>query len=141
MSILNQKPEGKRMSKSAVLLIFMIMCSIVVSAQEEENQFPNIKQYFFVMLTRGPNAASIDSLERAKIQAGHLANIHKMAEAGKLNIAGPFGDDGSWRGIFIFNVQSEEEVKELLKNDPAIQSGRLSYEIHPWWSEKGACLE
>ena len=129
------------MPKSAAITLIVILFSTAVLAQEQENNYPNIKQYFFVMLTRGPNAANIDSLERAKIQAGHLANIRRMAEAGKLNIAGPFGDDGNWRGIFIFNVQSEEEVKELLKNDPAIQAGRLSYEIHPWWSEKGACLD
>lgn len=70
-----------------------------------------------------------------------MANIHKMAEIGKLKIAGPFGDDGNWRGIFIFDVESEEEVKELIKNDPAIQAGRLSYEIHPWWTEPGSCLK
>ncbi len=124
-----------------VFLLLVLMFSTAANAQEQENKYPNIRQYFFVMLTRGPNAASIDSLELEKIQAGHMANIHKMAESGKLKIAGPFGDDGDWRGIFIFDVDSEEEVKEMIKNDPAIQSGRLSYEIHPWWTEKGACLD
>ncbi len=129
------------MQKSAALLLLVIMFSTAATAQQQENKYPNIKQYFFVMLTRGPNAGSIDSLELEKIQEGHLTNIRKLAEDGKLKIAGPFGDDGDWRGIFIFDVNSEEEVKELIKNDPAIQSGRLSYEIHPWWTEKGACLD
>jgi uncharacterized protein YciI len=129
------------MQKLAFVCLFTILLSISASAQEEGNKYPDIKQYYFVMLTRGPNASKIDSLELEKIQAGHMANIHKMAEAGKLQIAGPFGDDGDWRGIFIFNVNSEEEVKELLKNDPAIKAGRLSYEIHPWWSEPGNCLK
>ncbi len=70
-----------------------------------------------------------------------MANINKMAESGKLQIAGPFGDDGNWRGIFIFDVATEEEVKELLKDDPAIQSGRLAYEIHPWWTLPGRLFE
>ena len=70
-----------------------------------------------------------------------MANINNMAESGKLQIAGPFGDDGNWRGIFIFDVATEEEVKELLKDDPAIQSGRLAYEIHPWWTMPGGCLK
>jgi uncharacterized protein YciI len=70
-----------------------------------------------------------------------MANINKMAESGKLQIAGPFGDDGNWRGIFIFDVATEEEVKELLKDDPAIQSGRLAFEIHPWWTMSGGCLK
>lgn len=92
------------------------------------------------MLVRGPNANDIDSLSLAKIQEGHMANLRKMGAEGKLKIAGPFGDDGNWRGIFIFDVASEDEVNELLKNDPAIQSGRLTYEIHQWWTEPGSCL-
>lgn len=127
-----------RLTSVFILILFISFSS---SAQQKAPEYPNIKQYYFVMLTRGPNSSSIDSLELEKIQAGHMANIRKMAETGKLQIAGPFGDDGNWRGIFIFDVKSENEVKELLKNDPAIQAGRLSYEIHPWWTEKGTCLK
>jgi uncharacterized protein YciI len=126
-------------------LLFVIILLTIPNAfaQQEENKSEEfkIKQYYFVMLVRGPNANEIDSLNLAKIQEGHMANIRKMGKAGKLKIAGPFGDDGNWRGIFIFDVKTEEEVKELLKNDPAIQSGRLSYEIHPWFTEPGSCLE
>lgn len=129
------------MQKSAVLLSLLIIFSFTTRAQQKKPNYPDIKQYYFVMLTRGPNSSSIDSLELEKIQAGHMANIRRMAEEGKLQVAGPFGDEGNWRGIFIFDVKSEEEVKELLKNDPAIHAGRLSYEIHPWWTEKGTCLK
>jgi uncharacterized protein YciI len=129
------------MQKSFFILGLVMLLGFSVSAQEMENKYPNIKQYYFVMLKRAPDRIELDSLERAKIQEGHMANIHKMAEEGKLQIAGPFGDDGEWRGIFIFDVQTEAEVKDLLKNDPAIQSGRLIYEIHPWWSDKGSCLK
>ena len=126
-----------------LLLIFFLLTCVNAFAQEEEKETKEfkLKQYYFVMLVRGPNANSIDSLSLVKIQEGHMANINKMAESGKLQIAGPFGDDGNWRGIFIFDVATEEEVKELLKDDPAIQSGRLAYEIHPWWTMPGGCLE
>ena len=129
------------MIKTLSTAILLLIC-VNAFAQQEENKSEefNIKQYYFVMLVRGPNANEIDSLSLAKIQAGHMANIRKMGKEGKLKIAGPFGDDGHWRGIFIFDVKTEEEVKELLKNDPAIQSGRLSYEIHPWFTEPGSCL-
>lgn len=125
-----------------LLLTFFLLTCISSFAQQEENktETPQLKQYYFVMLVRGPNANDIDSLSLVKIQEGHMANINKMAESGKLQIAGPFGDDGNWRGIFIFNVATEEEVKELLKDEPAIQAGRLDYEIHPWWTMPG-CLE
>jgi len=126
-----------------LLLTFLLLTSLGAFAQQEENENKEfkLKQYYFVMLVRGPNANTIDSLSLVKIQEGHMANINKMAESGKLQIAGPFGDDGNWRGIFIFDVATEEEVKELLKDDPAIQSGRLAYEIHPWWTMPGGCLK
>ena len=130
------------MFKNLLLAVFLLT-SASAFAQQEENETKEfkLKQYYFVMLVRGPNANAIDSLSLVKIQEGHMANINKMAESGKLQIAGPFGDDGNWRGIFIFDVATEEEVKELLKDDPAIQSGRLAYEIHPWWTMPGGCLE
>jgi len=126
-----------------LVLTFFLLMYVNAFAQQEENKSGEfkLKQYYFVMLVRGPNANAIDSLSLVKIQEGHMANINKMAESGKLQIAGPFGDDGSWRGIFIFDVATEEEVRELLKDDPAIQSGRLAYEIHPWWTLPGGCLK
>jgi len=126
-----------------LLLTFFILTSVSAFAQQEEKESEEfkLKQYYFVMLVRGPNANAIDSLSLVKIQEGHMANINKMAESGKLQIAGPFGDDGNWRGIFIFDAATEEEVKELLKDDPAIQAGRLAYEIHPWWTAPGSCLK
>ncbi len=129
------------MKTAASVCLFILLVSFSAFSQQEENKYPKLKQYYFVMLTAGPYAEKIDSLQLEKIQAGHMANIRKMAESGKLMIAGPFGDDGNWRGIFIIDARSEEDVKELLKNDPAIQAGRLAYEIHPWWTEKGSCLK
>ena len=95
-----------------------------------ENQ---IRQYYFVMLIKGNNRIH-DSLTAAKIQEGHMANINRLYYEGKLKVAGPFGDDGNWRGIFIFDCATEEEVRKLLDTDPAISAGRLGYEIHPWWT-------
>ncbi len=64
-----------------------------------------------------------------------------MAAAGKLNVAGPFLDEGDLRGIFIFDCTDEIEVKLLCDSDPAIKSGRLVYEIHPWMTQKGTCFK
>src|SRR5690242_15544350 len=88
-----------------------------------------IKQYFFVMLSAGPNRSQ-DSITAAKIQDAHLNNISRLAKIGKLVIAGPFGDQGNWQGVFIFNCKTKEETEELLRTDPAVAAGRLKYEIH-----------
>jgi len=90
------------------------------------------------MLTKGANRNQ-DSVTAAKIQDGHMANIRRLAGMGKILVAGPFGDDINWRGIFIFDCKTSQEVDGYLKTDPAILSGRLSYEIHPWFTRKN-CL-
>lgn len=59
-----------------------------------------------------------------------MANINRLYYDGKLKVAGPFGDDGNWKGIFIFNCKTKEELETLLNTDRAIAAGRLAYDIH-----------
>ena len=92
-----------------------------------------IRKYYFVMLLKGPNRTQ-DSATSANIQKGHLANITKLFEEGKIKVAGPFGDNGDWLGIFIFDCETKEECEQLLKTDPAVAAGRLSYDIRPWYT-------
>ncbi len=127
--------------KQAIRILFLIMisCFIAVSnlyAQNDDNEkkaVPQVKQYWFVMLTKGVNRSQ-DSATAAKIQDGHMANITRMYYEGKLKVAGPFGDDGDWRGIFIFDCETKAEVEKLLATDPAVIAGRLAYDIRPWWT-------
>jgi len=91
-----------------------------------------MKKYVMAFLKRGPNRA-LDSAESASLQIAHLKNIQKMAEQGKLVLAGPFFDDGEIRGIYIFNVENLEEAEDLTRTDPAIQAGSLIMELREWY--------
>jgi uncharacterized protein len=91
-----------------------------------------MKKYVMAFFKKGPNRNQ-DSVTIAEIQKGHMANIKRLADEGKLIIAGPFMDDFDIRGIFIFNVETIEEASALAKTDPAIKSGRLALELHPWY--------
>lgn len=93
--------------------------------------------YYFGLLTRGPNAATGTLEEREKAQAAHLANIVRLHKAGKILVAGPFADNGEWRGIFIYKCASLQEAQALAASDPAVQAGRLKIEIHPWLTAQG----
>ena len=56
-----------------------------------------MKLYVMAFLKKGPNR-DLDSAEAADLQAAHMDNIGRMADEGKLVLAGPFGDDGDLRG-------------------------------------------
>lgn len=101
---------------------------------------PGMKQYWFVMLKRGPKRDH-PAEEAKRLQAGHMANMQTYADKGQLQIAGPFMDDGEWRGIFILDVPDRAGAEAMCADDPAVKAGRLVCEIHPWLSQKGAALK
>lgn len=91
-----------------------------------------MKKYVMAFLKAGPNRDRTPE-EAELLQRQHLDNITRMAEEGKLVVAGPFLDNGDIRGIYIFNVETIEEAKALTETDPAIQAGSLVMELHPWY--------
>jgi uncharacterized protein YciI len=128
------------MKKLAFCFLLVFIFTSGVSYAQDKKMPEGMKTYYLVLLKKGPNRTQ-DSVTAAKIQAGHMAHINEMAAAGKLNVAGPCSDNGDLRGIFIFNVASIEEARALTESDPAVKSGRLIMEIHPWMSQKGICLQ
>jgi hypothetical protein len=52
----------------------------------------------------------------------------------KLVVAGPLGqNEKDYRGIFIINSTSAEEVSKMMAGDPDITSGVLSIESYNWY--------
>lgn len=91
-----------------------------------------MKKYVMAFLKRGPNR-SLDDAKANELQMAHLKNIDRLAEEGKLVLAGPFFGDGDLRGIYIFDVQNIAEAEALTNSDPAIQSGSLVMELMEWY--------
>lgn len=90
-------------------------------------------------LKRGPNRKEGDGKtpEVQELQKAHIANINRLAELKKLVVAGPFGDNGELRGIFVFRVGSLKEAEELSATDPMIKIERLRLELHEWRVPQG----
>jgi len=93
-----------------------------------------MKNYFFVILKTGTNTTADKGLISESFR-GHLDNINKLVEEGKIIVAGPFGkNENGYRGIFILNkIKTLEEAKELLQTDLAIKNGLLDYDIFTWY--------
>jgi uncharacterized protein len=111
------------------------LAATALTATAEESRMTTV---YLVLLKKGPARSAEQTDETRKIQEEHMANIRAMWAAKKLVVAGPLGDDGDIRGIFVFQVGSLEEAKALAASDPAVKAGRLVAEIHPWWVEKRA---
>jgi uncharacterized protein YciI len=104
-----------------------------------DKRFGEMRTYYLVLLNSGPTRNQ-DSTQLAQLMEGHLNHIKAMVDLNKIVIAGPMLDNTNLRGIFIFNSTDSTEVDSLVNLDPAIQAGRLTAEIHPWYSASGACL-
>jgi uncharacterized protein len=101
-------------------------------AQKYKADELGMKKYVMAFLKRGPNRET-DPVKAAELQKAHLKNIGRLADEGKLILAGPFLDDGEIRGIYIFNVETLDEARQLTETDPAIKSGHLIMELKPWY--------
>jgi len=92
-----------------------------------------MKNYIFVMLKSGDNKTT-DKAFKDSCFTGHMNNINRLVDEGKLIIAGPFGkNDNSFRGIFILDVTTIEEAEELIQTDPAINSNILAADLYEWY--------
>jgi uncharacterized protein YciI len=98
-----------------------------------------MRMFVMAFLKRGPNRDQ-DKEVAAQLQKAHMDNIGKLAREGKLVLAGPFGGDGDIRGIYVFDTDSVEVAKSWTETDPAIQAGRLTMELHPWYGSSAMVL-
>ena len=95
-----------------------------------------MQQYFIAFLKRGESRSQSPE-EADSLQTLHLEHLGRMYDLGFADISGPFGDDGSIRGITIYNVPNLKMADSLANLDPMVKAGRLVIEMHPWWAAKG----
>jgi uncharacterized protein YciI len=132
--------------KKSILYLLILSISFVFSELKAQNgnydaelakklkaDDIGMKKYVMAFLYSGERVSEYSTEERAEIQKGHMANITKLAEMGKLILAGPFFGKESLRGIFIFDVETTEEAAELTNTDPAIMAGVLKMELKEWY--------
>ena len=92
-----------------------------------------MKMYVFVILKTGENKTT-DKIIRDSLFKGHMNNMGRLAEAGKLVVAGPFEKNNKeYRGLFILNVKTIEEATVLLQTDPAIKAKIFDTELYQWY--------
>ena len=91
-----------------------------------------MKKYVMVLLKTG-SETSLQKVVSDSLFAGHMSNMARLADEGKLAVAGPFFKNDKYRGIFIINAESIDEAKKLVDTDPAIKAHLLDPEYYMWY--------
>jgi uncharacterized protein YciI len=96
--------------------------------------------FILVLLVRPPNAPEKPKAELDQLQEGHMANMRRLADEGKLFKAGPIEDFSgrNIRGIFILKTESVDQAREWVATDPSVKAGRLTPEFMKWYVQKGS---
>lgn len=71
---------------------------------------------------------------------GHFANMSRLAEEGKLVLAGPLDGVDGWRGLFVLAVDDIESARELVATDPVVSEGEMVPEFHKYYGSAALML-
>jgi len=103
----------------------------------EVDRLPPMTHYVLGLLHRPPGLPSLPEGEAARLQERHLAHLRHLRESGELIASGPFEEETALRGILIFRTDSVARARELMRDDPAVSSGRLRLELYTWYAPAG----
>lgn len=75
---------------------------------------------------------TIDAKKDAEILDEHKAYLQRYIDEGKIYAKGPFTDHSG--GLIIYKVESMDEAKNLIENDPVIRDKSREYILKEWRS-------
>lgn len=75
---------------------------------------------------------TINPEKDAEILDEHKAYLQKYIDKGKIYAKGPFTDHSG--GLIIYKVETMEEAKQIIDNDPIIRDNTREYMLKEWRS-------
>lgn len=92
---------------------------------------PGEQVHTFVAIRTGPRTTPLAKAERGAMFQGHFDNMMRLARAGDLVVAGPYGKQkhaDDLRGVFVLVTADAAVAKSLAETDPGFQQGEFRFE-------------
>jgi uncharacterized protein YciI len=131
-------PVASRTAVKALVFLTAAALAAPVCAAGAAGPAAAANPYYVVFLRPDPERRPMSVEDRQRIQAAHMANIRKMADAGILVAAGPMEDKPTTiSGIFIFKSTSTAEAHRIAALDPTVVEKRNTVDAHAWSGPPG----
>jgi uncharacterized protein YciI len=122
-------------------LAFTLIAAFLFLAQVSAAPAPS-DVYQVVFIRPDPARKTLSKEDGERLQAAHMANIHKMADNGILKAAGPFDDKPvTISGIFLMKAASLEQAQKIAEQDPTVLAHRNTVDAHVWRGPTGVGVE
>lgn len=102
------------------------------SAPPPLGSLPGERVHTFVRLRTGTRGFPLAKEQRGVMFQGHFDNMNRLARAGELLVAGPYGRRKSaddLRGVFVLATDEPLQAQQLAETDPGFQQGEFRFEF------------
>ncbi|WP_298709176.1 hypothetical protein [Chitinophaga sp.] len=106
-----------------------------ISEADSVAQSAIVQQYWMVFFKNG-TAVEGDPVSSALIEEAHVMHIRNLTREGKMMLAGAFAEYDDLRAIYVLKAADSLEAASLVKADSAVATGRLQFELKPWWTAR-----
>jgi len=132
LSVLATMPLASlfRRLPSLLLVVGLTACASVPPL----GSLPGEHVHTFVAIRTGPRTTPLAKAERGAMFQGHFDNMNRLARAGDLVMAGPYGQQkhaNDLRGVFVLATDDPVKAKLLAETDPGFQQGEFRFEYTP----------
>ena len=125
-SRLKHKPEGT--------------VTILPAPADSLAQAAIVQQYWMVFFRNGDHMQQ-DPASAALIDEAHVLHIRNLTREGKMMLAGAFAEYEDMRGMYVLKAVDSLDAVKMVMADTAVVTGRLRFDIKPWWTARNCVFK
>jgi hypothetical protein len=131
----------KRFAILTAALVFLLVGSIPVLAQDHPEPTVPMQMYHVALLKKGPDWKSQNTDDGMDNRMTLIKNVKKAAKTGLVVTAGLVNDETDVEFIIIFNLKNKYEALEIMEMAPNFKNGMYVADIYSMFAPKGLVVD